>query len=172
MPTMIELVFGLAVRALITDEDGKILIIKRSTESKTNPDKWELPGGKVDQGEPFDQALIREVKEETNLTISLDHVVGVAEQNLTLIRAVHIILSAQVEEGELNLSHEHDGYAWVYFEALPEYELADWLRFFIRDQIPTLKSDEEGEDQESYQEMLKPWLNSLKSSVDNIRKKR
>lgn len=168
---MIELVFGLAVRALITDEDGKILIIKRSSESKTNPDKWELPGGKVDQGEPFDQALKREVKEETNLTISLDHVVGVSEQNLTLIRAVHIILSAKVEEGELNLSSEHDGYAWVYFDTLPEYELADWLRDFVKNQIPTLGNDD-GDDQESYQEMLKPWLTSLKSSMDNIRKKR
>src|SRR5690606_31678945 len=117
---MIELVFGLAVRALITDDDGKILILKRSSESMTNPDKWELPGGKVDQGESFDQALKREVKEETNLTISLDHVVGVSEQNLTLIRAVHIILSARVKEGELHLSSEHDGYAWVYFDTLPE----------------------------------------------------
>ncbi len=169
---MIELVFGLAVRALITDNDGKILIIKRSTESKTNPDKWELPGGKVDQGEAFDQALIREVKEETNLTIVLDHVVGVAEQNLTLIRAVHIILSAQVEGGELSLSREHDGYAWVYFEALPEYELADWLRDFVKNQIPALEDHGEEENSESYQEMLKPWLNSLKSSVNNIRKKR
>jgi len=169
---MIELVFGLAVRALITDDDGKILIIKRSSESKTNPDKWELPGGKVDQGEPFDQALIREVKEETNLNISLDHVVGVSEQNLTLIRAVHIILSAKVEEGELNLSSEHDGYAWVYFDTLPEYELADWLRDFVKNQIPA-GGDTAGEkDQESYQEILKPWLSSLKSSVDNIRKKR
>jgi 8-oxo-dGTP diphosphatase len=169
---MIELVFGLAVRALITDEDGKILIIKRSSESKTNPDKWELPGGKVDQGEPFDQALIREVKEETNLNISLDHVVGVSEQNLTLIRAVHIILSAKVEEGELSLSNEHDGYAWVYFDTLPEYELADWFRDFVKNQMPALLDDDENEDQESYQEILKPWLTSLKSSMENIRKKR
>lgn len=168
---MIELVFGLAVRALITDEDGKILIIKRSSESRTNPDKWELPGGKVDQGEPFDQALKREVKEETNLTISLDHVVGVSEQNLTLIRAVHIILSAKVEEGELNLSSEHDGYAWVYFDTLPEYELADWLRDFVKNQIPAPGNDAQ-DDPETYQEILKPWLSSLKSSMDNIRKKK
>jgi 8-oxo-dGTP diphosphatase len=169
---MIELVFGLAVRALITDEDGKILIIKRSTDSKTNPGKWELPGGKVDQGEPFDQALIREVKEETNLTIDLDHVVGVSEQNLTLIRAVHIILSAEVEEGELSLSSEHDGYAWVYFDTLSEYELADWLRDFVKNQTPAKEDNEDEKNRENYQEILKPWLSSLKSSVDNIRKKK
>ena len=47
---MIEYVFGLAVRVLLTDNNDKILILKRSTDSKTNPGKWELPGGKVDQG--------------------------------------------------------------------------------------------------------------------------
>jgi len=49
MILMINHVYGLAVRVLLTDQDGKILILKRSTDSKTNPGKWELPGGKVDQ---------------------------------------------------------------------------------------------------------------------------
>ncbi len=55
---MINHVYGLAVRVLLTDQDGKILILKRSTDSKTNPGKWELPGGKVNQDESFDHALI------------------------------------------------------------------------------------------------------------------
>jgi len=70
---MIDYIFGLSVRVLLKDEDDKILILKRSTDSKTNPGKWELPGGKVDQKESFDQALIREVYEETQLKIALDH---------------------------------------------------------------------------------------------------
>ncbi|HTX61499.1 MAG TPA: NUDIX domain-containing protein, partial [Methanobacterium sp.] len=96
---LIELVFGLAVRALITDDDGKILILKRSVDSKTNPGKWELPGGKVDQGEPFDKALIREVYEETGLKISMENVVGASQQNLPFIRAVHIIMAAKIVDG-------------------------------------------------------------------------
>ena len=80
---MINHVYGLAVRVLLTDQDGKILILKRSTDSKTNPGKWELPGGKVDQGESFDHALIREVYEETNLKISLEHVVGASRTEFT-----------------------------------------------------------------------------------------
>jgi len=39
-------------------------------------------------------------------------------------------------------------------------------------QIPAGGDTAGEEDQESYQEILKPWLSSLKSSVDNIRKKR
>jgi 8-oxo-dGTP diphosphatase len=42
---MIDYVFGLSVRVFLTNDEGKILILKRSTDSKTNPGKWELPGG-------------------------------------------------------------------------------------------------------------------------------
>ena len=166
---MIEYVFGLAVRVLLTDENGKILIIKRSTDSKTNPGKWELPGGKVDQGESFDQALIREVCEETNLKVALDHVVGVCEQNLPLIRAVHIIMSGKIVEGELNLSGGHGGYAWVFFDDLSDYELADWLNDFVANQKCTGNNSKEGnEDKPTTKEALKPWLNPIRNSMDKM----
>jgi 8-oxo-dGTP diphosphatase len=161
---MINHVYGLAVRVLLTDQDGKILILKRSTDSKTNPDKWELPGGKVDQGESFDHALIREVYEETNLRISLEHVVGASEQNLHIIRAVHIIMSGKIVEGELNLSSEHEGYAWVLIETLPDYELADWLQDYVN-QTRGISTTEKSEDSEN---TLTPWIKSIKSTVDKM----
>jgi len=161
---MINHVYGLAVRVLLTDQDGKILILKRSTDSKTNPGKWELPGGKVDQGESFDHALIREVYEETNLKISLEHVVGASEQNLHIIRAVHIIMSGKIVEGELNLSKEHEGYAWVLIETLPDYELADWLQDYVN-QTTGISNIDESEDSEN---TLTPWIKSIRSTVDKM----
>lgn len=170
---MINHIFGLAVRAILTDEDGKILIIKRSTDSKTNPGKWELPGGKVDQNESFDQALIREVYEETGLKILPDHVVGVSEQNLHIIRAVHIIMSCKIVEGELNLSSEHEGYAWVFLENLSDYELADWLQDFRMNQKSEREYYERSENKkEEAEKILKPWLKSVQRSVDRIIKKK
>jgi len=167
---MIDYVFGLSVRVLLTDENNKILILKRSTDSKTNPGKWEFPGGKVDQGESFDQALIREVCEETQLKISLDHVVGVSEQNLHLIRAVHIIMSGKIIEGKLTLSSEHEGYAWVFFENLVEYELADWLNDFLNNQ-ETSETYENDDDLNQVTSTMKPWLKSIQSSMDKILKR-
>jgi len=167
---LIEYVFGLAVRALITDEDNKILILKRSVDTKTNPGKWELPGGKVDQGEPFDKALIREVLEETHLKISLDNVVGASQQNLPLIRAVHIIISGRIVEGELSLSKEHEGYAWEYLENLKDYELADWLEYFITG--GKASSFEEKEEGDSSSILSNPLIKTLGASVDRIRGKR
>lgn len=165
---MIEYVFGLAVRVLLTDDDGKILIIKRSTDSKTNPGKWELPGGKVDQGESFDHALIREVYEETNLNISLDHVAGVCEQNLPLIRAVHIVMWGKTIDGELNLSDEHEGYAWVFFDDLSDYELTDWLYDFVGQKAVSSEEADEDKDKISSTDALRPLINPIKTSVSKI----
>ncbi len=164
---MINHVYGLAVRVLLTDQDGKILILKRSTDSKTNPGKWELPGGKVNQDESFDHALIREVYEETNLKITLEHVVGASEQNLHIIRAVHIIMSGKIIEGELNLSSEHEGYAWVFIENLQDYELADWLQDYVNQSSVFIKSDQKTDSTDS-ENTLTPWLKSIKSTVDKM----
>lgn len=55
-----------AVCALIFTEDGKILGVSR----KDNPTAFGLIGGKVDEGETPEEALIRETKEETGLDIT------------------------------------------------------------------------------------------------------
>ena len=163
---MINHVYGLAVRVLLTDQYGKVLILKRSTDSKTNPGKWELPGGKVNQDESFDHALIREVYEETNLKIELDHVVGASEQNLHIIRAVHIIMSGKIIEGELTLSSEHEGYAWVLMETLSDYELADWLEDYVNQR--NILGNHNIEENENSENTITPWIKSIKSTVDKM----
>lgn len=164
---MINHVYGLAVRAIIINEDEKILIIKRSANSKTNPNKWELPGGKVDQNETFDQALIREVFEETNLKTNLNGVAGVSEQDLHLIRAVHIIMFANIIDGEVKLSSEHDGYAWVNFNDLSDYQLADWFENFINHEQSHISYDDKNDNSDK----MKPIIETLKKSIDNVQKK-
>lgn len=56
-----------AVAALITDDEGKLLITVRAKEPARG--RWDLPGGFVDPGESAEDALRREVKEELNLDI-------------------------------------------------------------------------------------------------------
>jgi mutator protein MutT len=55
-----------AVRAIIKDEKGRVLIVKRSN-TRFAADAWCLPGGKVDFGESAAQAMEKEIREETGL---------------------------------------------------------------------------------------------------------
>src|SRR6202011_555214 len=56
---------------LVVETDGLILLTKRE-----DMHVWCLPGGAVDDGESIAQAAIREVREETGLTVELVRLVG------------------------------------------------------------------------------------------------
>ncbi len=60
----------LVAAVALIDPDGRILLAKRP-EGKTLAGLWEFPGGKVEQGERPEAALIRELKEE--LGIDVEH---------------------------------------------------------------------------------------------------
>lgn len=62
----------LKVSCAIIEKEDRTLIALRS-ETMTNPNKWEFPGGKLDNGETPWNALKREIKEELNLSIEMIH---------------------------------------------------------------------------------------------------
>lgn len=59
--------YHLTVLALIRDVQGKILITQRKADKEWAALKWEIPGGGVRAGETSQQAVLREVGEETGL---------------------------------------------------------------------------------------------------------
>ncbi|MCL1858812.1 MAG: NUDIX domain-containing protein [Oscillospiraceae bacterium] len=60
------------VHVWIKNSDNKFLITKRSPEKNFCPDMWECPGGFVVSGEESAAAALREVKEETGITLTPD----------------------------------------------------------------------------------------------------
>ena len=67
-----------AVDAIIDDNQGNIILIKR--KYPPYKDYYALPGGAVEKRETLKQAVIREIKEETNLDIEIDDKVGVYDK--------------------------------------------------------------------------------------------
>lgn len=67
-----ELLLVPAVAAIIRNDDGYILFQQRSDDGN-----WSLPAGSIDPGETPSQAIIREVWEETGLTVTVERVLGV-----------------------------------------------------------------------------------------------
>jgi 8-oxo-dGTP diphosphatase len=53
--------------------NDKVLIGKRLGSNTIYPSKWEFPGGKIEEGETIDEALIREFKEELDIDVHPFH---------------------------------------------------------------------------------------------------
>lgn len=72
---------SVAVAVVINDQD-QILLMQRRTGDYVG--FWSLPGGKVEQNEHLDQAAVRELKEETNVTAEFDQHLGLVSEHLQL----------------------------------------------------------------------------------------
>jgi 8-oxo-dGTP pyrophosphatase MutT (NUDIX family) len=59
------------VSAMIVSQDGKILLGKKDPSSGgVYPDCWHIPGGGIEKGEPYEEALRREILEEAGLDVA------------------------------------------------------------------------------------------------------
>ena len=64
--------YVMTVGIWIQNDAGEIFLTKRSPEKRYMPNKWENPAGHVQAGEDCTDAILREVKEETGLTVDKD----------------------------------------------------------------------------------------------------
>jgi 8-oxo-dGTP diphosphatase len=70
---------GVGVGAAIFNKEGKLLISQRGEKAKNERGKWEIPGGSVEFGETFEQALKREVQEEIGVEIEVIKLLGICD---------------------------------------------------------------------------------------------
>ena len=66
------------VGAIITDESGRLLLIRRRNEPSAG--LWSVPGGRIEAGETDAQAVVREVREETSLVVTCGPLLGAVER--------------------------------------------------------------------------------------------
>ena len=57
------------VRLIVPDAAGRVVICKRKLTAKQRPGQWEFPGGLVDHGEDIVEAVVREFREETGISL-------------------------------------------------------------------------------------------------------
>jgi ADP-ribose pyrophosphatase YjhB (NUDIX family) len=69
---------AVAVAAIVFDDDGRVLLVQRGRPPGAG--LWTVPGGKVEAGEWLSDALVREVREETGLSIEVGPMVTVVER--------------------------------------------------------------------------------------------
>lgn len=107
------------VAALIWNR-GRFMICQRS-KNKSRALLWEFVGGKVEKGETKEQALIRECREELDITVSVgNEFMSVTHEYPDI--TVHLTLfNATIKEGEPTLI-EHCDLKWITSAEIQNYE--------------------------------------------------
>jgi len=67
---------GVGTGAFIVSEEGKILLTRRGPQARNQVGKWEAPGGMVEFGETAKETVIRETKEELDIDIQINDLMG------------------------------------------------------------------------------------------------
>lgn len=109
------------VVAAIIQKENKILATKRGYGEFIN--MWEFPGGKIEPGETKEEALIREIKEELNIEISVDKFAIDIEYQYPNFYLSMSCFMCSIKEGSIELLEHNDG-KWITKE---ELNTLNWL---------------------------------------------
>lgn len=124
--------YGLTVRGIIKNDSNEILIVKRHPKSRTDPEMWELPGGKVEKGEHFVDALVREIKEETNLDVNVGDFCEAIQNDYSHKRTVQLMMYLENIDGEVKISDEHIDWMWANLEKIKTLEISTSLKKLLK----------------------------------------
>ncbi len=106
------------VAALFIEHDNKILLLHRQ-ENKSQGNLWGIPGGKLDKGETPLQAVLREVKEETDYDFAKETIENLGSVYIEYNEKDHFVyhmfrvrLNGDPSAVKINF-REHKGFTWV-----------------------------------------------------------
>ena len=132
---MMALTVQPGVAGIVFDARHRVLLHRRHVGNG-----WAPPSGRVEPRESVEDALRRELVEETGLEVAIDRIVGVYSEPTTQIvrypddREVHYVttvVACHVLRGNLSASLEGADWGWWPLDALPE-PMLDYARLWIR----------------------------------------
>ena len=133
-PTDASKPWTLAVRAVIREQTGRWLLLRRSSQCVHFARTWELPGGKLNSEETIDGALCREVREETGLMVRPTALAGTTEREMPDAHLVVLYFYTAAEIRAVILSEEHDDFTWVQLAEMDRLDLHPETRAFLQEQ--------------------------------------
>ena len=111
-------------------KEGNEFFIAQRNRKKDFGLKWEFPGGKVESGETFEDALKREIKEELKVSISIkSKIIEVPYRDHFLNILLHYYLCKKV--GDIRLM-EHEKGVWVSKSDLYRFKFAPGDRLILK----------------------------------------
>ena len=118
-------------------KDNKFLVTRRSSINDYMPNIWDIPGGTIEFGEKAIDALNREIKEETGLTVDVGNFIFCYDFLSNPERyQFQMVYECEYKNGDVKLDpQEHDDFKWVTLdelESLPKIAFLDELFKFLK----------------------------------------
>ncbi|MFB7142341.1 (deoxy)nucleoside triphosphate pyrophosphohydrolase [Gottfriedia sp. NPDC056225] len=110
------------VGAVIRNNENQILCALRSPEM-SQPNSWEFPGGKIEDGEKPEEALAREIQEELGCEIIVSELIEDVIHEYPNIIVNLITYEAKIKWG-IPIANEHEKIEWKEISELKELEWA------------------------------------------------
>jgi len=132
---------------------GKILLIRRDNKPTIpNPNMWSIPGGQVEKGESFDEALVREIKEEIGITPKNYQLLGFFETEKQ--NAIYLLELTNEEIQEIKLGDEGQELKWFKPQEIADIDAVPIVKDFFQKNAkkiePLIKSETKTEDLRKY----------------------
>lgn len=112
--------FPVSVKSLIFD-DKRFLLIKNER------DEWDIPGGKIENNHNIIETMVREVKEELNITIDNYNILLAKKYLFRKQEIIVIVYNSKItNEDPINLSFENIDYNFFSYNELNQLKLTPW----------------------------------------------
>ncbi len=109
--------YQVGVKGIIFNPEGKVLVLlKRAIQA------WDVPGGRIRQGETLLESLDRELREEI---LNLKDYKVIKTFNASKIEKANLVLiyhKVEADLKELELSEEHESYKWISYDDIDNLE--------------------------------------------------
>lgn len=127
-----------AASAVVVDDAGRILLHRRQDNNQ-----WALPGGKMELGETLAGCAVREVKEETGLTVEVTGIVGIYSDPKHVFeyddgevrQEFSICFKARIVGGTLTVSDESFDVTFHSPEVVERLPMVDSIRLRVMDYL-------------------------------------
>jgi 8-oxo-dGTP diphosphatase len=124
--------FYVSQKAILVNDKGEILAIRRTESAPSWPLHWDLPGGVLDYGEDMEKSIVREIIEETGLSVTnlkvISAISSFSDQNDFWATVCYV---ANPVTDKVKLSFEHDDFRWVAPDEFLQLRISPKIRKFV-----------------------------------------